>query len=97
MHELKKQQAIVTMCEDNELKIWGFRDNAMQIWRNFNVQRPITTMKVMDDPTMILFTFASGESYYFGWSNKKKNLRIVLPDENEYYRSSEEAAASQNS
>ena len=42
-------------------------------------------MKVIDNPTMILTTFSSGESYYFRWSNKAKNLRIVLPDENEYY------------
>ena len=89
VHEMKKEKAIITMCEDNELKIWGFKDNMMQIWRNFNVQRPISTMKVIDSPTMILTTFASGESYYFRWSNKSKNLRIVLPDENEYYNATQ--------
>lgn len=39
----------------------------------------------VDDLTMILLTFASGESYYFSWSSKKKNLRIVLPDEDNFY------------
>lgn len=96
VHEMKKQRAIITMCEDHELKIWGFTDGNMQIWRNFNVQRPISAMKVIparenmpDDKTMILFTFASGESYYFSWSRKKKNLRIVLPDEQNFYRAAE--------
>ena len=29
VHEMKKEKAIITMCEDNELKIWGFKDNMM--------------------------------------------------------------------
>ena len=47
-------------------------------------------MKVIDDPSMLLITFTSGESYYFGWSNKNKNLRIVLPDEENYFANNEE-------
>ena len=34
---------------------------------------------------MVLMTFGSGESYYFAWSNKQKNLRIVMPDEEQFY------------
>ena len=73
------------MCEENQLKIWGFVDGRMQIWKSFNIHRPISTMKVIDDPSMLLITFSSGESYYFGWSHKHKNLRIVLPDEENYF------------
>lgn len=40
-------------------------------------------MKVIEDPTMLLLTFTSGESYYLAWSKKNNNLRIVLPIEDE--------------
>ena len=36
-------------------------------------------MQVFVKPTMLLLSFPSGESYYFAWSNKTKNLRVVLP------------------
>ena len=81
VHELKQQKCILTMCQENELKIWGFQDGKMAIWRKYNIQRPISNMKVLDDPTMLLFTFPSGESYFFRWSEKQKNLRILLPYE----------------
>ena len=42
-------------------------------------------MKVFENPTMLLLTFTSGESYYLAWSNKNKNLCIVLPAEQEQY------------
>ena len=71
----------MTMCEEHELKIWGFQDGRMAIWRKFNLYRSISTMKILQDPTMLLMTFKSGESYYFGWSRKHKNFRIVLPEE----------------
>ena len=29
IYEMKKEKAIVTMCQENELKIWGFVDNRM--------------------------------------------------------------------
>jgi len=57
----------------------------MQIWRKFQLARPISTMKVLGDPTMVLLTFLSGESYYFNWNMKQKSLRIVLPEEEEFY------------
>lgn len=70
------------MCEENDLKIWGFtEDHKMQIWRKYNLQRNVSAMKVIENPTMLLMTFSSGESYYFGWGNKNKTLRIVLPEE----------------
>ena len=79
VHELKQQKCILTMCQENELKIWGFQDGKMAIWRKYNIQRPISNMKVLDDPTMLLFTFPSGESYFFRWSEKQKNLFSRLP------------------
>ena len=39
---------------------------------------------------MILFTFTSGESYYFSWSNTKKNLRIMLPIEETFNPNADE-------
>lgn len=47
-------------------------------------------MKVIENPTMLLITFASGESYYLAWNKKNNNLRIVLPPEEEKF--SKEAA-----
>ena len=70
---------MLTMCAENEMKIWGFEDGRMQTWRKYNLFRPISQMQVFVKPTMLLLSFPSGESYYFAWSNKTKNLRIVLP------------------
>lgn len=81
IQELKGQNCIMTMCEEKELKIWGFQEGRMAIYRKFNLYRSISTMKILQDPTMLLMTFTSGESYYFGWSKKNKNFRIVMPEE----------------
>ena len=67
------------------MKIWGFDDGHLNIYKKLNMQRPISTMKVFENPTMLLLTFTSGESYYLAWSNKNKNLCIVLPAEQEQY------------
>ena len=76
---MKQERCILTICQENDLKIWGFSDGHLNIFRKLNLQRQISTMKVIDDPTMLLLTFGSGESYYLAWSRKHKNLRIVLP------------------
>ena len=79
IQELKQQRCMLTVCAENEMKIWGFEDGRMQTWRKYNLLRPISQMQVFIKPTMLLLSFPSGESYYFAWSNKTKNLRIVLP------------------
>ena len=84
--EFKKEKCILTLCQENLLQIWGFVDRHMQIWRKFNLMRPVTTMKVVDSPTLLLMTFESGESYYFAWAEQNKNLQIVLREEEEFYR-----------
>ena len=72
IHELKRQKCIMTLCQENELKIWGFQDRKLAVYRKFNLLRPVSTMRVIEDPldqvfnmTMILMAFSSGEAYYF--------------------------------
>lgn len=50
IHELKKQRCMMTLCQENELKIWGFQDGKMAIFRKFNLLRPISMLKVVENP-----------------------------------------------
>jgi len=40
----------MTLCQENELKIWGFQEGKMAIFRKFNLLRPIRMLKVVENP-----------------------------------------------
>lgn len=40
----------MTICSENELKIWGFQDGKLAIYRKWFLFRPVAAMKVIEDP-----------------------------------------------
>ena len=72
---MRSQQKILSICAEFILNVWGFEDNKMQIYRTFNVHRPVQFLKTIEQPTLLYMVFPSGDSTYLLWDERDNNFR----------------------
>ena len=80
IYEMQSQKKILSICAEFLLKIWGFTDNKLQVYRTYFMYRPVEFVKTIEEPTMVYLVFPAGDSVYLLWDEQENGFRQILND-----------------
>lgn len=78
MTQIRRQQLIISICTEFNLKLWGFENNSCQIFQTFQMLRPIAHISVFNQNVLIIYPNA--ETLFLLSENK---TLFMLPTDRE--------------
>jgi len=72
IYEMKQSKNMISVCSELSLCIWGFASGKCQSYKYFQVMRPLTDIKIMND--LVFVGFKTGDTEMFLWREQEKEF-----------------------
>lgn len=82
IHELKEHKVFLSICEELDLKIWGFHNGKDQVYQKFNIYREVYSITTSRANQMLL-QFHKGDSEILVWDDSDKQLMKLKVDKSD--------------